>query len=188
MLCFQQFAQYAGKPSETHKKPYLLYLLHYPDNFACDVCWSRVPDFGSDGRGPVCGDLPSTPIRRRHALQRVHCPGHRYLGMWVFLALVCLVLFLKLAFCGSQDVNHFCEILKVACSDAWINEVFVFTGTAFISVGPLSLILVSYMHIVWAILKIRTEGCRKAFSTFSSHFCVWILLWHSCNGLFVSRR
>lgn len=90
-----------------------------------------------------------------------------------FLALVHLVLFLKLAFCGFQDVNHFCEILKVACCDAWIKEVFIFTGAVFILVGPLSLILVSYMHIIWAILKIRTkEGCRKAFSTFSSHFCV----------------
>jgi olfactory receptor len=33
--------------------------------------------------------------------------------------------------------------------------------------------LVSYMHIIWAILKIPSkEGRRKAFSTCSSHLCV----------------
>ncbi|XP_077634163.1 olfactory receptor 2A2-like [Crocuta crocuta] len=93
------------------------------------------------------------------------------------LALVHLILFLRLTFCGPQEVNHFfCEILsvlKVACGDTWINEVFVFAGGVFILVGPLSLMLISYMRILWAILKIQTkEGRRKAFSTCSSHFCV----------------
>ncbi|CAD7680670.1 unnamed protein product [Nyctereutes procyonoides] len=93
------------------------------------------------------------------------------------LALVHLILFLKLTFCGPQEVNHFfCEILsvlKVACGDTWINEVLVFAGGVFVLVGPLSLMLVSYMRILWAILKIQTkEGRRKAFSTCSSHFCV----------------
>ncbi|KAM8932581.1 olfactory receptor 2A2-like [Lycaon pictus] len=93
------------------------------------------------------------------------------------LALVHLILFLQLTFCGPQEVNHFfCEILsvlKVACGDTWINEVLVFAGGVFVLVGPLSLMLVSYMRILWAILKIQTkEGRRKAFSTCSSHFCV----------------
>ncbi|XP_017503534.3 olfactory receptor 2A2-like [Manis javanica] len=93
------------------------------------------------------------------------------------LALVHLILFLRLPFCGSPEVNHFfCEILsvlKVACGDTWINEIFVFAIAVFILVGPLSLILVSYVRILWAILKIKSkEGRRKAFSTCSSHFCV----------------
>nr|XP_017503534.2 olfactory receptor 2A2-like [Manis javanica] len=93
------------------------------------------------------------------------------------LALVHLILFLRLPFCGSPEVNHFfCEILsvlKVACGDTWINEIFVFAVAVFILVGPLSLILVSYVRILWAILKIKSkEGRRKAFSTCSSHFCV----------------
>ncbi|XP_036782134.2 olfactory receptor 2A2-like [Manis pentadactyla] len=93
------------------------------------------------------------------------------------LALVHLILFLRLPFCGSPEVNHFfCEILsvlKVACGDTWINEIFVFAIAVFILVGPLSLILVSYVRILWAVLKIKSkEGRRKAFSTCSSHFCV----------------
>ncbi|XP_037379399.1 olfactory receptor 2A5-like [Talpa occidentalis] len=93
------------------------------------------------------------------------------------LALGNLIFFLRLPYCGSQEVNSiFCELqalLKVACGDTWINKVFVLFSGAFILVGPLSLMVVSYMRIVLAILKIKSkEGRRKAFSTCSSHLCV----------------
>uniref|UniRef100_A0A8D1NV94 Olfactory receptor n=1 Tax=Sus scrofa TaxID=9823 RepID=A0A8D1NV94_PIG len=94
-----------------------------------------------------------------------------------FLALVQVILLLRLSFCGLQQVNHFfCEIrsvLKLACGNTWINEIFLFADGVFILVGPLSLMLVSYVHILWAILKIQSkEGRKKAFSTCSSHLCV----------------
>nr|XP_045373822.1 olfactory receptor 2A2-like [Camelus bactrianus] len=93
------------------------------------------------------------------------------------MALVQVSLFLRLPFCGPQKVNHFfCEIqsvLKVTCGETWINDIFLFAEGVFILVGPLSLMLVSYVHILWAILKIQSkEGRKKAFSTCSSHLCV----------------
>ncbi|PNI99959.1 OR2A2 isoform 1 [Pan troglodytes] len=93
------------------------------------------------------------------------------------LSLVHAILLLRLPFCGPRDVNHlFCEILsilKLACADTWVNQVVIFATCVFVLVGPLSLILVSYMHILGAILKIQTkEGRIKAFSTCSSHLCV----------------
>ncbi|XP_055980011.1 olfactory receptor 2A5-like [Sorex fumeus] len=93
------------------------------------------------------------------------------------LAVGNLIFFLRVSFCGSPEVNHFlCEVLsvlKVACGDTWMNKIYVFAGSAFILVGPLSLMLFSYMRILWAILKIQSkEGRKKAFSTCSSHFCV----------------
>ncbi|XP_008591805.1 PREDICTED: olfactory receptor 2A2-like [Galeopterus variegatus] len=93
------------------------------------------------------------------------------------MAIVNLILFLRLPFCGPQEVNHFyCEILsvlKLACADTRTNEIFLFIGGVFVLVGPLSLIIVSYMCILWAILKIQSkEGRKKAFSTCSSHLCV----------------
>ncbi|KAM9078092.1 LOW QUALITY PROTEIN: olfactory receptor 2A2-like [Megaptera novaeangliae] len=92
------------------------------------------------------------------------------------LALVQVSLFLRLPFCGPQKVNHFfCEtsVLKVTCGEIWINEMFLFADGVFILVGPLSLMLVSYVSILWAILKIQSkEGRKKAFSTCSSHLCV----------------
>ncbi|XP_070224937.1 olfactory receptor 2A2 [Bos mutus] len=93
------------------------------------------------------------------------------------LALVQVILLLRLPFCGLQKVNHFlCDIrsvLKLACGDIWINEMFLFADGILILVGPLFLMLISYMRILWAILKIQSkEGRKKAFSTCSSHLCV----------------
>ncbi|XP_012302994.2 olfactory receptor 2A1/2A42 [Aotus nancymaae] len=99
---------------------------------------------------------------------------------WVcgsLLALVHVSLILRLPFCGPHEINHFfCEILSVlrlACADTWLNQVAIFSGSVFILVGPLCLVLVSYSHILAAILRIQSgEGLRKAFSTCSSHLCV----------------
>ncbi|XP_058391166.1 olfactory receptor 2A2-like [Diceros bicornis minor] len=93
------------------------------------------------------------------------------------LALVHAILLLRLPFCGPREVNHlFCEILsvlKLACGDTWINQVVILAVCMFGLVGPLSLMLVSYMRIFWAVLKIQSkEGRRKAFSTCFSHLCV----------------
>ncbi|XP_008520846.2 olfactory receptor 2A2-like [Equus przewalskii] len=97
------------------------------------------------------------------------------------LSLVQVILLLRLPFCGPQEVNHlFCEILsvlKLACADTWINQVVIFATCVFILVGPLCLMLVSYMRILWAVLKIQSkEGRIKAFSTCLSHLCVVGLL------------
>ena len=93
------------------------------------------------------------------------------------LALVHAVLLLRLPFCGPWEVNHlFCEILsvlKLACVDTWINQVVLLAASVFVLVGPVCLMLVSYVRILWAILKIQSkEGRGKAFSTCSSHLCV----------------
>uniref|UniRef100_A0A8C4LR75 Olfactory receptor n=1 Tax=Equus asinus asinus TaxID=83772 RepID=A0A8C4LR75_EQUAS len=93
------------------------------------------------------------------------------------LALVHAILLLRLPFCGPREVNQlFCEImsvLKLACADTWINQVVILAVCVFGLVGPLCLMLVSYMRILWAILKIQSkEGRTKAFSTCLSHLCV----------------
>ncbi|XP_012623663.2 olfactory receptor 2A2-like [Microcebus murinus] len=93
------------------------------------------------------------------------------------LSIVHATLLLRLPFCGPRDVNHlFCEILsvlKLACADTSINQLVLLAASVFVLVGPLCLMLASYMHILWAILKIQSkEGRIKAFSTCSSHLCV----------------
>ncbi|XP_047417822.1 olfactory receptor 13-like [Sciurus carolinensis] len=111
----------------------------------------------------------------------------------VFLALVHLILLLPLPFCGSQKVNHFfCEImavLKLACADTHINEVMVLAGAVSVLVGPLSSIVVSYAHILCAILKIHSgEGRQKAFSTCSSHLCVVGLFYGTAIIMYVGPQ
>ncbi|XP_036914097.1 olfactory receptor 2A2-like [Sturnira hondurensis] len=93
------------------------------------------------------------------------------------LALIHVLLLLRLPFCRSREVNHlFCEllsVLKLACADTWLNKMVVFAASILILLAPLCLVLVSYMHILRAILKIKSvEGRKKAFSTCSSHLCV----------------
>ncbi|XP_053512587.1 olfactory receptor 13-like [Artibeus jamaicensis] len=95
----------------------------------------------------------------------------------VLPALVHLVMLLPLPFCGPQKVNHFfCEllaVLKLACADTHINKVMVVAGGVWVLVGPVSAVVVSYSHILHAVLKIQSaEGRQKAFSTCSSHLCV----------------
>ncbi|XP_062955503.1 olfactory receptor 2A2-like [Cynocephalus volans] len=94
-----------------------------------------------------------------------------------FLALINLILLLRLPFCRPQEVNHFfCEtlsVLKLACADTGTSKNFLFAGGVFVLVGPLSLIILSYLRILWTILKIQSkEGRKKAFYTCSSHLCV----------------
>ncbi|XP_027396106.1 olfactory receptor 2A25-like [Bos indicus x Bos taurus] len=115
---------------------------------------------------------------------------------WVFgvlLALVHLVLLLPLPFCGPHQINHFfCEIiavLKLACADTHINETMVLAGAVSVLVGPFSSIVVSYIHILCAILKIRSgEGRQKAFSTCSSHLCVFGLFYGTAIIMYVGPR
>ncbi|XP_036924469.1 olfactory receptor 13-like [Sturnira hondurensis] len=95
----------------------------------------------------------------------------------VLLSLVHLLLLLPLPFCGPQKVNHFfCEflaVLKLVCADTHLNEVMVLSGAVSALVGQVSAIVVSYSHILHAVLKIQSaEGRQKAFSTCSSHLCV----------------
>ncbi|XP_057361008.1 olfactory receptor 2A1/2A42-like [Manis pentadactyla] len=115
---------------------------------------------------------------------------------WVFsflLALVHVVLILRLPFCGPHEINHFfCEVLsvlKLACADTRLNKIVIFAACIFIVLGPLCLVLVSYTHILGAILRIQSrEGRRKAFSTCSSHLCVVGLFFGSAIILYMAPK
>ncbi|XP_005408297.1 PREDICTED: olfactory receptor 5M10-like [Chinchilla lanigera] len=79
-----------------------------------------------------------------------------------------------LSFCGSLEINHFyCAdppLLVLTCSDARVKEMAMFVVAAFTLSSSLLVILLSYIFIAAAILKIRSaEGRRKAFSTCGSH-------------------
>ncbi|XP_004715005.2 olfactory receptor 1020-like [Echinops telfairi] len=83
----------------------------------------------------------------------------------------------QLSFCGSNVINHFfCDtppLLKLSCSDTHINEVVIFAFASFNELSCLLTILVSYLYILIAILRIpSTEGRHKAFSTCASHLMV----------------
>ncbi|XP_078502938.1 olfactory receptor 5AP2-like [Lissotriton helveticus] len=83
-----------------------------------------------------------------------------------------------LPFCKDNKISHFfCDVpalLKLACSDTTINEVVLISMAGGLIVISLIIVLISYVYIVSAILRISSsEGRKKTFSTCSSHFvCV----------------
>ncbi|XP_078496753.1 olfactory receptor 5V1-like [Lissotriton helveticus] len=83
----------------------------------------------------------------------------------------------RLSYCRSTLINHFfCDIpplLLISCSDTHINEVVTYTAGGVIIIGSLVFILLSYVFIILAILRIQTsDGRMKAFSTCLSHLTV----------------
>ncbi|XP_068816657.1 putative olfactory receptor 2B8 [Capricornis sumatraensis] len=87
------------------------------------------------------------------------------------------VLVFLLPHCGRNKLAHFfCEIpsfLKLACVDTTMNVYATFFASVIMLLAPVSLIMVSYGRIVWAVLRIKsTGGQRKAFGTCGSHLTV----------------
>ncbi|CAO2636027.1 Olfactory receptor 7G1 [Lemmus lemmus] len=106
-------------------------------------------------------------------------------------ALLHTLLVLQLFFCTENDIpNFFCElgqITKLACSDTFINIIFIYMATIVFSVIPLSGIIFSYFQIVSSILKIPSVGGRhKAFSTCGSHLSVVSLFYGTGLGVYMS--
>uniref|UniRef100_A0A6J0TIC9 Olfactory receptor n=1 Tax=Pogona vitticeps TaxID=103695 RepID=A0A6J0TIC9_9SAUR len=81
---------------------------------------------------------------------------------------------LKLSFCVPGIINHFfCDtpaMLKVACSDIYMNELLLIAFSGVIALSTFLVILISYLCILSSIIQIHcSEGRYKAFSTCASH-------------------
>ncbi|XP_043336813.1 olfactory receptor 5G3-like [Cervus canadensis] len=95
-----------------------------------------------------------------------------------------------LPFCGPNVVNHFfCDIsplLPLACADTQINKLVLFTLAGAIGVLSGLIIMISYVCILVAILRIQTaDGRRKAFSTCSSQLAVVSILYGTLFFIYV---
>ncbi|XP_077635092.1 olfactory receptor 5M5 isoform X1 [Crocuta crocuta] len=80
----------------------------------------------------------------------------------------------RLSFCGSNVINHFyCAdppLIQLSCSDTFIKEMSMFVVAGFNLSISLLIILISYIFILVAILRMRSaEGRHKSFSTCGSH-------------------
>ncbi|KAM5180589.1 olfactory receptor 5AP2-like [Mantella aurantiaca] len=86
----------------------------------------------------------------------------------------------RLSYCASNIIDHFyCDIpplIKLSCSDTYINEVVIFIFAGVTSVICLPTILYSYVNILVTILGMQSaKGRNKAYSTCGSHLmCVSI--------------
>uniref|UniRef100_A0A452QBA3 Olfactory receptor n=1 Tax=Ursus americanus TaxID=9643 RepID=A0A452QBA3_URSAM len=115
--------------------------------------------------------------------------GLLVLVSWIISALHSLLenlMVLRLSFCTVLEIPHFfCElnqIIQLACSDTFFNDVVIYFATVLLVGCPLAGILYSYFKIVSSIHGISSaEGKYKAFSTCASHLSVVSLFY--CTGL-----
>ncbi|KAM4697194.1 olfactory receptor 5AP2-like [Rhinophrynus dorsalis] len=82
-----------------------------------------------------------------------------------------------LPFCQFNEIDRlYCEVqplLQLSCSDTHVNKILTSISASVFGVGFMIFILVSYICIISAILRIPSlDGRLKAFSTCSSHITV----------------
>ncbi|XP_004684835.1 PREDICTED: olfactory receptor 1D2-like [Condylura cristata] len=104
---------------------------------------------------------------------------------WVFsitYGLIHTLLMTTVNFCGSRKIRYiFCEmyaLLRLTCSNTELNHVMLITTGSFVFLVPLGFMIMSYLWIVRAILRIPSAtGKYKAFSTCASHLAVVALFY-----------
>ncbi|XP_006863241.1 PREDICTED: olfactory receptor 13J1-like [Chrysochloris asiatica] len=103
------------------------------------------------------------------------------------------VIAMKLPFCGHHVISHFsCEILavlKLACGDTSVSEVFLLAGSILLLPMPLTLICLSYTLILVSILRVPSAaGRRKALSTCSAHLTVVVLFYGAVIYMYMKPK
>ncbi|VTJ83386.1 Hypothetical predicted protein [Marmota monax] len=91
-----------------------------------------------------------------------------------FVSLLVTLKIFTLSFCGYNVISHFyCDslpLIALLCSNTYEIEVIILILAAFNLISSLLVIIVSYVLILKAILKMKSaEGRHKAFSTCGSH-------------------
>ncbi|XP_012408148.1 olfactory receptor 8K1-like [Sarcophilus harrisii] len=100
----------------------------------------------------------------------------------IFISLLVTIEIFILSFCRSNVIRHFyCDslpLLSIVCSDTHEIEFIILIFSALNLLSSLLVVLVSYMFILVAIIKMNSaEGRYKAFSTCGSHLTVVIVFY-----------
>ncbi|KAL1785935.1 olfactory receptor 5M3 [Sigmodon hispidus] len=97
-----------------------------------------------------------------------------------------------LYFCGKIEINHFyCAdppLIKMACAGTFVKEytMIILAGINF--TYSLSVVIISYLFILIAILRMRSaEGRRKAFSTCGSHLTAVVIFYGTLIFMYLRR-
>ncbi|NP_001378059.1 olfactory receptor family 7 subfamily D member 4D [Equus caballus] len=111
-----------------------------------------------------------------------------FIMFWV--SLLHILLLWQLTFCLGTEIPHFfCElaqVLKVACSDTFVNNISLYVATALLGVFPLTGILFSYSQIVSSLMRMSSAGGKyKALSTCGSHLSAVFLFYGTSLGVYL---
>ncbi|XP_043768208.1 olfactory receptor 8K3-like [Cervus elaphus] len=115
---------------------------------------------------------------------------------YVYSTFVSLLITIKLFnsfFCGYNIINHFyCDnfpLLSLLCSDTHEIELMIMSFSSFNLIFTLTIVLVSYLLILAAILRMKSaEGRRKAFSTCGSHLTVVTVFYGTLTFMYVKPK
>ncbi|XP_002929723.2 olfactory receptor 2M4 [Ailuropoda melanoleuca] len=90
---------------------------------------------------------------------------------------IVLVEILSLSYCNSLEIRHFfCDVaalFPLSCTDTSAFERLLIICCVVMLILPVSVIIISYSHVLRAVIRMSsTESRRKAFTTCSSHLSV----------------
>ncbi|XP_036288812.1 olfactory receptor 1J4-like isoform X2 [Pipistrellus kuhlii] len=113
-------------------------------------------------------------------------------GCWILSCvrgLLHTILLVRLSFSADITIPHFyCDLvalLKVSCSDVFLNKLMIFTEAGMLFFLAFVVILGSYIRIGTIILRVpSTKRLHKAFSTCGSHLCVVLLYYMTVAGVY----
>ncbi|XP_004621798.2 olfactory receptor 8K3-like [Sorex araneus] len=110
-----------------------------------------------------------------------------------FLSLITTIKIFISSFCGHNVISHFyCDslpLLTLVCSGTHDVEMIILIFSAFNLVSSLLIVIVSYILILKAILRMKSaEGRRKAFSTCGSHLTAVVILYATLFFMYVQPK
>ncbi|XP_040351740.1 olfactory receptor 8K1-like [Herpailurus yagouaroundi] len=110
-----------------------------------------------------------------------------------FVSLFLTIKLFKLSFCGSNIISYFyCDclpLISMLCSDTHELELIILSFSGCNLLSSLLIVLISYMFILVAILRMNsTEGRYKAFSTCSSHLTVVVVFYGTLLFIYLQPK
>ncbi|XP_055975689.1 olfactory receptor 7G2-like [Sorex fumeus] len=109
----------------------------------------------------------------------------------VAVSLIHTLMVLRLSYPSKVLISHFfCELaqlLKLTCSDTFINTLMIYLVAATFAGIPFSGIIFSYTQIFSSVLRMPSaQGKQKAFSTCGSHLSVVLLFYGTTLGIYIN--
>ncbi|XP_055456486.1 olfactory receptor 8K3-like [Psammomys obesus] len=155
---------------------------------ACELFILSVMSY--DRYAAICNPLLYNVIMSQHICWVLVAVPYIYS---VFISLIVTINIFSSSFCGYNVIPHFyCDglpLISLLCSNTNEIEMIILILSAINLISSLLVILVSYLLILIAILKMKSaEGRRKALSTCGSHLTVVTVFYGTLIFMYVQPK